>query len=134
MEGNEAMVEVPAKVSVPEVGAEVPVISKERWEELQRMRAEGQSVSQIARAAGLDRKTVRATLGKAEWIPYRRLPVAATLLSPHATWLAERGPQVHYSARILFQELRANHGYLGGYDTVKHWQSGRCGPRRRWRR
>ncbi len=83
------------------------------------MRAEGQSVSQIARATGLDRKTVRATLGKAEWVPYRRLPVAATLLSPHATWLAERAPQVQYSARILFQELRANHGYAGGYDTVK---------------
>lgn len=95
------------------------MISKERREELQRMRAEGQSVSQIARATGLDRKTVRATLGKAEWIPYRRLPVAATLLSPHAAWLAERGPQVHYSTRILFQELRANHGYMSGYDTVK---------------
>ncbi len=119
MEGDEAMVEVPAKVFVPEVGAEVPVISKERWEEMQRLRAEGQSVSQIARATGLDRKTVRATLGKAEWVPYRRLPVAATLLSPHATWLAERAPQVQYSARILFQELRANHGYAGGYDTVK---------------
>ena len=119
MEGNEAVVEVPAKVSVPEVGMEVPVISKERWEEMRRRRAEGQSVSQIARATGLDRKTVRATLGKAEWVPYRRLPVAATLLSPHATWLAERAPQVHYSARILFQELRANHGYAGGYDTVK---------------
>lgn len=106
-------------VSAPTGGTEVPVISRERWEEMGRMRAEGQSVSQIARATGLDRKTVRATLGKAEWVPYRRLPVAATLLSPHATWLAERAPQVQYSARILFQELRANHGYAGGYDTVK---------------
>ena len=119
MEGSEAVVEMPAKVSVPEVGMEVPVISKERWEEMRRRRAEGQSVSQIARATGLDRKTVRAGLGKAEWIPYRRLPLAATLLSPHAAWLSERAPQVQYSARILFQELRANHGYRGGYDTVK---------------
>ena len=66
MEGNEIVVEVPAMVSVPTVGTEVPAISKERWEEMHRMRAEGQSVSQIARATGLDRKTVRATLGKTE--------------------------------------------------------------------
>jgi len=119
MDGNEALVEVPAKVSASEVGVEVPVISKERWEEMRRMRAVGQSVSQIARETGLDRKTVRASLGKAEWVPYRRLPVGVTVLAPHMAWLAERAPQVHYSARILFQELRANHGYAGGYDTVK---------------
>ncbi len=51
-------------VAVPEVGAEVPVIGKERWEEIRRMRADGQTVSQIARLTGLDRKTVRSCLGK----------------------------------------------------------------------
>lgn len=76
-------------------------------------------MSQIARATGLERKTVRATLSKAEWISYRRVPQAVALLSFHAAWLTERAPQVQYSARILFQELRANHGYTGGYDTVK---------------
>lgn len=119
MEGNEGLVESPVNVSAPAVGAEVPVVSKERWEDLRRMRAEGQSVSQIARTTGLDRKTVRASLGKVEWQPYQRPPVAETVLSPHAAWLAARAPQVHYSARILFQELRAQHGYSGGYDTVK---------------
>ena len=57
MEGNQvvegAVVDVPAKVAVPEVGTEMPVISKERWEEIQRWQAEGQSVSQIARVTGL---------------------------------------------------------------------------------
>jgi hypothetical protein len=42
---------------VPEVGTDEPVIGKERWEEIRQMRAEAQSVSQIARATGLDRKT-----------------------------------------------------------------------------
>ena len=64
MEGNAEGVTVPATVSVPEMGAEGPVISRERWEALRRLRGEGQSVSQIARVTGLDRKTVRAALAK----------------------------------------------------------------------
>jgi transposase len=114
------VVDAPVMVAVPEVGAEMPVISKERWEEMRRMRTEGQSVSQIARMTGLDRKTVRGCLRKVEWMPYRRTPVAATLLSAHQAWLAERAPAVNYSARILFQELSATRGYLGGYDTVRN--------------
>jgi transposase len=110
----------PGKVPVPEVGTEVPVISKERWEEIARMRTAGQSVSQIARSTGLDRKTVRSGLRKSQWLPYHRAAAVQTLLSAHCAWLLERAPQVHYSARILFQELRATRGYTGGYDTVKN--------------
>lgn len=124
MEGNQAgqvvAVEVTGIVAAPEVGAEMPVISKERWEQMQRLRALGQSVSQIARTAGLDRKTVRACLKQSEWKPYRRTPVAETLLSAHQAWLVERAPLVNYSARILFQELRGMRGYQGGYDTVRN--------------
>jgi transposase len=117
---NEVVVEAPAMVAAPEVGAEMPVINRERWEQMRRMRAEGQSVSQIARTTGLDRKTVRSCLLKPEWMPYRRTPIAETLLSAHEAWLVERAPAVNYSARILFQELRATRGYLGGYDTVRN--------------
>lgn len=35
-------------------------------------------------------------------------------------WLTERAAQVHYSARILFQGLRHDRGYTGGYDTVRN--------------
>jgi transposase len=107
-------------VAAPEMGVEMPVISKERWEEMRRMRDAGQSVSQIARLTGMDRKTVRSGLRRSEWIPYRRAAVAETLLSAHRAWLVERAPVVNYSARILFQELRATRGYLGGYDTVRN--------------
>jgi len=124
MEGNQVVeglvIDVPANVAVPEVGAEMPVISKERWEDLRRWRAEGQTVSQMARVTGLDRKTVRSCLRKTQWLPYRRTPVAETVLSAHRAWLTERAPEVNYSARILFQELRATRGYLGGYDTVRN--------------
>jgi transposase len=111
---------VPVNVSVPEVGTEEPVIGKERWEEIRRMRAEGMAVSQIARVSGLDRKTVRRCLRQSHWWPYRRPPLTKTLLSAHMEWLTERAPQVNFSAQILFQELRASRGYLGGYDTVRN--------------
>lgn len=83
------------------------------------MYAEKRSVSEIGRLTGLDRKTVRTCLRKSEWIPYRRAKAPGGLLTPHAAWLAERAPKVHFSARILFQELCASRGYTGGYDTVK---------------
>jgi transposase len=112
MEGNQVVegvvIDVPANVAVPTVGAEMPVISKERWEELRRMRAEGRSVSQLARTSGLDRKTVRSCLRQAQWSGYRRRPLAETLLSAHRAWLIERAPEVNYSARILYQELRGD--------------------------
>jgi transposase len=110
----------PVKVPVPEVGTEEPVIGQERWEEIRRMRADGQAVSQIARATGLDRKTVRRCLRQSQWTAYRRTQIAQTLLSAHMGWLAERAPQVNFSAQILFQELRASRGYGGGYDTVRN--------------
>jgi transposase len=111
--------DAPAKVTVPMVGAEEPVLGKERWEAIHRMRAEGTSVSRIARAAGLDRKTVRRCLRQREWRPYWRAAAGERLLSAHTSWLKERAPRVNYSARILFQELRASRGYTGGYDTVR---------------
>lgn len=84
-------------------------------------RSAGRTIASIARECGLDRKTVRACIRKAKWTPYRRERAAATLLSAHTDWLAERARQVRYSARIfLFQELRATRGYTGGYDTVKN--------------
>lgn len=109
-----------AKVSASCMGTEAPVVGQERWEELQRMRAAGQTISQIARTTGFDRKTVRSCLRKAEWAPYRRQAQPDGLLAAHMSWLIERAPQVHYSARILYQELRAGRGYSGGYDTVKN--------------
>ncbi len=97
---------------------EVTVVGKERWEEIHRMRDAGTSVSAIARQLQLDRKTVRHWLSQSTWTPYQRHATAETILSPHRDWLMQRAPQVRYSARILYQELRKL-GYTGSYDTVK---------------
>ena len=109
----------PGNVAAFESNAEDVVVSKERWEEIHRLRLAGVSVSQIARSSGLDRKTVRRALAQTAWQPYRRAPAKETLLSAHRAWLAERAAQVDYSARILFQELRRERGYAGSYQTVR---------------
>ena len=41
------------------------------------------------------------------------------MLGAHRAWLVERAPQVHYSARILWQELCSQRGFAGCYETVK---------------
>jgi transposase len=110
----------PVNVPEPGSGSEDAVVGKERWEQMHRMRTEGMSVSQIARELEVDRKTARACLARTEWRPYRRQSSGPTLLSAHASWLAERAPAVRYSARILFQELCRERGFAGSYDTVRN--------------
>jgi len=109
----------PVSVPPPGVGGEEPVVGKERWEELHRLKAAGMPVSGIARATGLDRKTVRRCLRQVCWQAYRRAAGRESLICPHQGWLLERAPQVGYSARILYQELCAQRGFEGGYGTVR---------------
>jgi transposase len=112
-------INAPVKVAAPEVGAEEPVVGKERWEQIRRLHVAGMKVAQIARATELDRKTVRRCVRQVAWRPYRREPAADTLMAAHRAWLVERAPQVNFSARILFQELCAQRAYAGGYGTVR---------------
>ena len=77
--------------------------------------------SALARRFGLDRKTVRRCLSQSQWRPYRRAAKTDTRLAEHAGYLYARAPAVSYSARILFQELRAERGYTGSYETVKRF-------------
>jgi transposase len=122
-DGSQVMVVAgasPVKVSVPVKGMETDVIAKDRWEFMHKLKAQGQTVSQIARSTGADRKTVRTCLARSQWEPYHREPASDTLLTPHLAWLEQRSAQVNFSARILFQELRRDRGYTGGYGTVKN--------------
>jgi transposase len=98
------------------------MLHEDRWEEIRRLRfEEHRSVSAIARLLDLDRKTVRRCLRDTAWRPYTRAPRTDTLLVPHAEFLRQRAPEVQYSAQILFQELRRQQGYRGGYDTVRRF-------------
>ena len=101
---------------------EVCMVDQERWAEIRRLHeAERVSVSEIARRLDLDRKTVRRSLRQPTWHPYRRAARAETLLTAHADMVRARAPQVQYSARILYQELRASRAYTGSYETVKRF-------------
>jgi transposase len=101
---------------------EAGMVGEERWKEIRRQhREEGRSISAIARDMQLDRKTVRRCLREEAWRPYRRRAKTDRLLDAHAGWLTQRAPAVRYSARILYQELRAQRGYAGSYETVKRF-------------
>jgi transposase len=108
---------MPPESSLNEEGL---MLSQDRWEEIRRLRfAERVAVAEIARRLDVDRKTVRRCLREPQWQPYRRAARDDTLLAPHAEYLRERAPQVNYSARILYQELRASREFRGSYETVK---------------
>lgn len=105
-----------------EAAAGDAMLHQDRWEEIRRLHfEEHRSVSAIARLLDLDRKTVRRCLRDTAWRPYTRASRTDTLLTPHADFLRQRAPEVQYSAQILFQELRRQHGYNGGYDTVRRF-------------
>jgi hypothetical protein len=109
-----------AAAAVPLFGAdmEAPVLGQQQWEAVHDRRREGHSISAIARDLCLDRKTVRRCLLQGAWRPYQRI-AASSVLDPHREWLAARAPEVDYSARILWQELRARHGFAGSYVIVR---------------
>ena len=111
-----------------DTGPEVTLLGEGRmvredcWREVHRLfHVERRSKSEIARQLDLDRKTVRGILQEAAWQPYMRAERVDTLLAEHAGYLETRAPQVQYSARILFQELRQARGYRGSYETVKRF-------------
>jgi transposase len=96
------------------------MVSKERWETIRRLHWEEHlSLSEIARRLDLDRGTVAHWARQSQWKPYERAARNDTLLAPHEQFVRERAPQVDYSARIVFQELKHRHGFAGSYETVK---------------
>lgn len=117
-QGPRALCSAAATVPVSRVDAEALVLGHKQWEAVHERRARGQTISAIARELDLDRKTVRSCLQQASWQPYQRAD-AGSLLDAHRQWLAERAPEVNYSARILWQELRAQRGFTGSYVIVR---------------
>lgn len=98
------------------------MVREELWQEIHRVfEQERWSKVAIARAFGLDLKTVRRCLQQGAWAPYQRPAQAGRRLAEHAAFLRERVAAVGYSARILFQELAQQHGYARSYETVKRF-------------
>lgn len=117
-QGPRALGGAAATVPVFVQDTESPMLGQQQWEAVHLRRASGLSISAISRELELDRKTIRTCLQQAAWQPYQRAD-AASMLDAHRQWLAERAPEVGYSARILWQELRAQRGFTGSYVTVR---------------
>jgi transposase len=98
------------------------MVGMERWEEIRRLFYEERcSIARIGRMLDLDRKTVRRCVRARVWEPYRRAVREERLLAEHEGFLRRRVPEVCYSARVLYQELRASRGFRGSYETVKRF-------------
>jgi len=75
----------------------------------------------IARLLGVDVKTVRRQLKKADWVAYQRdNSEYRNLLEGFHDWLINRMKEVGYNAIVLFRELTFQ-GYQGSYETVKRF-------------
>ena len=77
----------------------------------------GEQLSAVARAYGLDRKTVRAWARRGAYSP-RLVRRAASQLDPYRPWLAQRAPEVGYNAAVLYRELREQ-GFGGSVIIVR---------------
>ena len=83
------------------------------------LKAEGLSVSAIARQTGLDRKTVRRYLKAGLHAPtYGPRPLSGSVIDPYRDYLKARIEAYReLSARRLLREIRAQ-GFTGSYTTL----------------
>lgn len=79
--------------------------------------ARGEAVSAIARAYGIDRKTVRHWRQRGRYGPRTRRPVVSCL-DPYRDWLTRRAPEVGYNAAVLHREL-CEQGFVGSGILVR---------------
>src|SRR5436309_10638840 len=91
--------------------------------------AEGLSQREAARGFGLHRNTVRKMLAFSVPPGYRRSkPAARPKLDPFTPIIdgileadGSAPPKQRHTAKRIFERLRAEHGYAGGYTTVKDY-------------
>lgn len=77
----------------------------------------GEAVSSVARAYGIDRKTVRLWRSRGGYGARNARPVVSQL-DPHRAWLAARAPEVEFNATVLYREL-CELGFTGSVIIVR---------------
>lgn len=93
------------------------MVSETVVEQVVQALARGEAVAAVARAYGLDRKTVRTWRARGGYGRRAGRP-AVSQLDPYREWLARRAPEVGYNAAVLHRELRAQ-GFLGSAIIVR---------------
>lgn len=79
--------------------------------------AQGTPLAEVARAYGVERKTVRRWRDQGRWQPRRGRRVASKL-DPFRDWLAARAPEVDFNTAVLTRELHAM-GFTGSGVIVR---------------
>ena len=108
--------ERPASSELPWLGADA-MVTETVVDQVVQARARGEAVAAVARACGLDRKTVRMWEKRGTYVPRTPRPVLSCL-DPYKDWLACRAPEVGYNATVLFRELRER-GFAGSVIIVR---------------
>jgi transposase len=88
-----------------------------RYEEIKQLRAEGHSLSAIARRMGMQRATVRLFL-RADEYPEARPGTKPSKVQPFAKYLEERWREGCHNARQLYREIKAR-GYNGHVQVLQ---------------
>jgi transposase len=97
-------------------GPGAAVLKEQQVQEVLGRLARGESVSAVAEALGIDRKTVRGWRRQGAWRP-RRAGRRRSMLDGHAAWLRARAPEVGYNCAVLLRELRPQ-DYAGSLGQV----------------
>ena len=116
----------------PDLPRVTPAEARRRaaYEHVLALRGQGRPVAAIARATGLDRKTVRTYLRAGAFPERAAHPRRLEPLSPHAAYLRRRWAEGCHSAARLWDELRAR-GFGGSAVTVRRHVAGwRVAPAR----
>ncbi len=106
----------PASSEQPWLGVDA-MVTETVVEQVVQARMRGEPVAAVARAYGLDRKTVRTWEQRGTYLPRTARPVVSCL-DPYKAWLACRAPEVGYNATVLFRELQER-GFRGSVIIVR---------------
>jgi len=93
------------------------MIRQEEWMDINFMRRQGMSISQIARETGHTRKTIRRHLRSRDIPHYKRQP-RSSMLDPYKDILLSLFGSGVENGVVLYEKI-SDMGYKGGYDTVR---------------
>jgi hypothetical protein len=101
----------------------------EQWSKIRRqILQKGVSIHHVSRETGIDRKTVRKMLAHPMPKPYGPRSRSYPKLGPHTASIrrmlrenATLPPTARHSVKSIYERIRDEDGFLGGYDSVKDY-------------
>jgi transposase len=88
--------------------------------DLQELKRQGLSITQIATVTGFNRRTIRKYLTQPATPRYGPRPPRPTKLAPFHAYLAKRLSAGVWNAKVLLREIQER-GYTGGYTVLKDY-------------